>query len=232
MNSLSNRVSGSPIKQRGFVFRLIHSLAIVALVVGLVILYKTGKLSGLTQVPGKVSHWVGGQVNHTTPSANYRQDYAPPPYAQQDYDPRAYPPQTQTTYYDYQTPYRDDEARSWTTTRNYWDNDIYKRAPSYTSRKTTSVTKPKEDTRYTVSRYAVQVAAGYDSRQLYAWRDALINDGFHAYIISLNTSKGLLLKLRVGAYNKREQAEAMRDKLAQRYPEQGLFTDSFVIQGD
>lgn len=231
MTRLSKQMSGSLVKQRGFVFRLMHSLLIVALVVGLVVLFKTGKfsVSGLSQVPGQVSHWVGGHINRPN-QATYRPGYAQPNYTQRDYDPRAAIPPT--TYYDYPNQQAPSPNPYWYDTNNNsdWGNDIYKPAPPV--RKPTTVAKPKEDTRYTSLRYAVQVAAGYDSRQLYAWRDALIADGFHAYIISLNTPKGLLLKLRVGAYNKRDQAEAMRDRLVKRYPQQGLFTDSFVIEGD
>ncbi len=98
--------------------------------------------------------------------------------------------------------------------------------------KTVPVTREHEDTTYTDGRYAVQIASGYDSRQLYAWRDSLVREGVNAYLVSLNTTRGLLFKLRVGAYTKRADAEQMRDKLANRYPDQGLFADSFVVQGD
>ena len=38
-------------RQRGFVFKLLHSLLIVAIVVGLIVLYKTGNLAFLRDIP-------------------------------------------------------------------------------------------------------------------------------------------------------------------------------------
>lgn len=101
--------------------------------------------------------------------------------------------------------------------------------PQQQRHSTETVTRQREDDSYDRTRFAVQVAAGYDSRQLYAWRDALLDDGYDAYLVSLNTPRGLMFKLRVGAYTSRTQAEAMRDKIARRYPMN--FGDSFVVEG-
>jgi hypothetical protein len=183
VNSSSKVSSSSLAKQRGFVFRLIHSLFTVAVVVGLVVLYKAGKLPFIHYRPN-LSNWhiphLPGNPNNDSPQ------WEEPP------------------------------------------------EPTYIQahQKKTRVAKNREDTIYTSGRYAVQVAAGYDSRQLYDWRDALVRDGFDAYLVTLNTSQGLLLKLRVGAYTSRAQAEKTRDRIKSRYPEKGLFTDSFVITGD
>jgi cell division septation protein DedD len=91
------------------------------------------------------------------------------------------------------------------------------------------VKRPDESTQLTKQRYAVQAAAGYDSRHLYELRDALIQAGYPAYLVSIQTPDGIMFKLRVGAFNKREPAEALRDKLRNRYPE--TLSNSFVIEG-
>jgi hypothetical protein len=111
-----------------------------------------------------------------------------------------------------------------------WDSGNSGRYVQASQRKAVPVVREREGTNYTDNRYAVQVAAGYDSRQLYAWRDALANDGYNAYLVSLNTPRGLQFKLRVGAYNSRTQAEALQTKLRNRYPTN--FGESFVIEGD
>lgn len=186
------RVLSSPLnRQRGFVFKLIHSLIIVSLVVGAVVLYKKGKLPFVNYRPS-LSHW--------TP--------ARPP-AQPSLPPDTWTAEEPASRYIQTTRRRTQPAARDTTVAREW-----------------------EDTVYTTGRYAVQVAAGYDSRQLYAWRDALVRDGFQAYVVSLNTSKGLQFKLRVGAYTSRQQAEKTRDRIKNRYPAQGLFADSFVITGE
>lgn len=180
-------LSGSLTKQRGFVFRLIHSLLIVALVVGLVLLYRAGKLPSLEQVPEKVTQW----VDENTPTGSETLDTG------------------------------EEEASN-----KPWSSGGY-----IQTHQQKPVTRPKEDKHYLKSRYAVQIAAGYDSRQLYTWRDELIADGYQAYLVSLNTPRGLMFKLRVGAYNKREQAENIRERLKRRYPQQPQFADSFVVEG-
>lgn len=164
-------------RQRGFVFKLIHSLMIVALVVILVVLYKGGKLAWLeNKVRGIVSGG-GGASTQTYPER------------------------------------RDNYLRA---------NQREYRAP---------VERPQEDSAYTEEgRYAVQVAAGYDSRQLYGWRDELLQKGYDAYLVSLTTSRGMMFKLRVGAYYDRQDAEAMRDRLSRRYPTN--FGDSFIVEGE
>lgn len=171
--------AGSPVKQRGFVFKLVHSLLLVVGFVGLVLLYKAGKL----------------------PFINYR-------------------------------PSMPDWSSS--STHNYSNDDVWEEPSSNyiqaRQRRSVPVVREQEDTTYTNNRYAVQVAAGYDSRQLYGWRDELLRDGYNAYVVSLNTPRGLLFKLRVGAYNKRTQAEALRDKITRRYPTN--FGESFIIEGD
>ena len=91
------------------------------------------------------------------------------------------------------------------------------------------VKRPDESTQLTKQRYAVQAAAGYDSRRLYELRDALIQAGYQAYLVSIQTPDGIMFKLRIGAFNKREPAEALRDKLRNRYPE--TLSNSFVIEG-
>ena len=91
------------------------------------------------------------------------------------------------------------------------------------------VKRPDESSKLTKQRYAVQAAAGYDSRHLYELRDALIQAGYPAYLVSIQTPDGIMFKLRVGAFNKREPAEALRNKLRNRYPE--TLSNSFVIEG-
>ena len=162
-------------RQRGFVFKLLHSLVIVALVVMLVVLYKTGKLAGIEKR-------VRGLISGSGSTETY--------------------PERQNGYI---------------------------RATQRESRP--PVERPSEDSIFTEdARYAVQVAAGYDSRQLYAWRDELLQKGYDAYLVSINTPQGIMFKLRVGAYNDRQDAEAMRDRLGRRYPTN--FGDSFIIRGD
>ena len=186
MKNLHHLSSSSLSQQKGFIFRLMHSLLIVAIVVGLVVLFKTGKLQNAHEWPKEAKNWLQEQrvsLNLDDNDAN--------------------------------------ESRARHTDVSHEEDDNRK------------VTRPKEDTHYTeTGRFAIQVAAGYDSRQLYAWRDALLNDGFDAYLVSLNTAQGLLLKLRVGSYKNRHQAEKLRERLRNRYPEQGLFEDSFVVEGD
>lgn len=170
-------------RQRGFVFRLIHSLLIVAIVVALVVLYKNGKLTGLEN---KVKGFLGRGGNGGNGGGSTE------------------------TY-----PERRGE---------------YLRATQRVSRPP-PVERPNEDTGYTEDgRYTVQVAAGYDSRQLYAWRDELLQKGYNAYLVSLDTSRGMMFKLRVGAYYDRLDAEAMRDRLSRRYPTN--FGDSFIVRGE
>ncbi|GEM_PF-2323231 len=173
VNRSGQAATSSLRRQRGFVFKLIHSLLIVAGVVMLVVLYKTGKLSEFVQKARTVIS------NGVQPSAGKGGNYTQVS-RQEEYAP---------------------------------------------------VTRPNEDNQYTESgRYAVQVAAGYDSRQLYMWRDDLARAGYDAYLISLNTSRGMMFKLRVGAYTDRMDAEAMRDRLSRRFPTN--FGDSFVVHGD
>lgn len=162
-------------RQRGFVFKLIHSMLIVIGIVTLVLLYKAGKIPFLQYRPS----WT--PVIHSS-------------YSTHETSPRLRPVPV-TTYVQ--------------------QNDaIY-----------------EEDSGYTAARrFAVQVAAGYDSRQLYSWRDELIRDGYDAYIVSVNTPRGLMLKLRIGAYARRTQAEALRAKIIRRYPQS--FSNSFIVEGE
>lgn len=106
---------------------------------------------------------------------------------------------------------------------------IRERRQSDTKHDYKTVKRPEESTQLTRQRYAVQAAAGYDSRHLYELRDALIQAGYPAYLVSIQTPDGIMFKLRVGAFNKREPAEALRDKLRTRYPE--TLNSSFVIEG-
>lgn len=177
MNSSGRMSSGSLVKQRGFVFKLVHSLLIVAGAIALVMLYRAGKLPFINYQPD-LPTWSAGSGSSSNEAV-------------------------------------------WEPDNNY----IQARQRRYTP-----VTREQEDTRYTDNRYAVQVAAGYDSRQLYGWRDGLVRDGYDAYLVSLNTPRGLMFKLRVGAYNSRVQAENLRDKLRNRYPTN--FGESFLVEGD
>jgi len=161
--------------QQGFVFKLIHSLLTVAIIVALVVSYKAGYLSFLRHIPPQVKHIV--------------QDG-----------------------------------------RQRWDN-LGNENPANQTGTLDPIERGNEDSSYTEgSRYAVQVAAGYDSRQLYTWRDALLAEGYDAYLVSLSSARGMTFKLRVGSYNNREDAKAMRDRLRRRYPTN--FGGSFVMQGD
>ncbi len=178
-----NSVSFSSLRQqRGFVFKMVHSLLLVVGVVGLVVLYKAGKLPFINY-PVDLSSWNLGNGNISNDDS--------------------------------------DNNTIWESTNNYIQAQQRKSAP---------VIREREDTRYTNNRYAVQVAAGYDSRQLYGWRDALAQDGYDAYLVSLNTSRGLMFKLRVGAFASRTQAETLQTKLRNRYPTN--FGESFVVEGD
>lgn len=171
-------------RQRGFVFKLVHSLLTVAIVVALVVSYKAGYLSFLRHIPLQVKHLV------------------------------------------------QDGRRSWDNLGNENpDNQTGDNRQTNQSDSIDPIERSNEDSSYTEgSRYAVQVAAGYDSRQLYAWRDALLAEGYDAYLVSLSSARGMTFKLRVGSYNNREDAEAMRDRLRRRYPTN--FGGSFVMQGD
>ncbi|MEB4590623.1 SPOR domain-containing protein [Candidatus Thiothrix sp. Deng01] len=171
---------GSLVKQRGFVFKLIHSLLLVAGAILLVLLYRAGKLPFVNYKPN-LSGW-SASIN---PDKHYNEDVWEP------------------------------------------DNTHYYKT---TQRRSAPVTRQQEETSYTDNRYAVQVAAGYDSRQLYVWRDQLLRDGYDAYLVSLNTPRGLMFKLRVGAYGSRLQAENMRDKLRSHFPSN--FGASFIVEGN
>lgn len=182
----SSSVSSSSFRQqRGFVFKMIHSLILVVGVVSLVVLYKSGKLPFINYRPN-FSEWNLGSSNNNNAS-------------------------------------RDDSSNDavWEPSNNYIQAQ---------QRKSVPVVREREDTRYTNNRYAVQVAAGYDSRQLYGWRDALAKDGYDAYLVSLNTPRGLMFKLRVGAFTSRKQAEALQTKIRNRYPTN--FGGSFIVEGD
>ncbi len=182
----SNSVSLNSLRQqRGFVFKMVHSLLLVVGVVSLVVLYKAGKLPFINY-PVDLPSWNLSNGNNGNLSNN------------------------------------DSSNDSvWESTNNYIQAQ---------QRKSVPVIREREDTRYTNNRYAVQVAAGYDSRQLYGWRDALAQDGYDAYLVSLNTPRGLMFKLRVGAFASRTQAEALQTKLRNRYPTN--FGASFVVEGD
>lgn len=174
MNKVGRIVSRhSPARQRGFVFKFLHSMLIVAAVVGLAWMYKMGRLPtmrDLQNVPHmpNLSRWGNSSA---------WQAHQPPDYSQ------------------------------------------HSNAPA----------SAHEDPGYMDVRYAVQAAAGYDSRQLKEFQQELAHDGYDAYLVSLNTPDGLLFKLRVGAYNKRSDAESVRNKLRTHYPDH--FGASFVIQG-
>lgn len=185
MNSSSRVSSSSLAKQRGFVFKLMHSLLMVVLIVGLILFYQAGKIPFINYSPN-LPKWNTGNSSSSTHSLGNNND-------------------------------------------DLWDsgNNNYIQARQ---RKAVPVVREREDTTYTTNRYAVQVAAGYDSRQLYGWRDALAHDGYDAYLVSLNTPRGLMFKLRVGAYRSRSQAEALQSTLRSRYPTN--FAGSFVIEGD
>jgi len=179
----SSSVSSSSLrKQRGFVFKMIHSLILVVGVVSLVVLYKAGKLPFINYRPN-LSEW-------NLASGNASND-------------------------------------AWSNETLWESSNNYIQAQQ---RKAVAVIREREDTRYTNNRYAVQVAAGYDSRQLYGWRDALAQDGYDAYLVSLNTPGGLMFKLRVGAFASRTQAETLQTKLRNRYPTN--FGESFIVEGD
>lgn len=170
-------------QQRGFVFKLIHSLLLVVVVVGLIVLYKTGNLSFLRAIP----YYINKALDIP------------------EYHPRA----------SRQTP--------------RWNDDLYIQAQH--TRPSNQVERPRPETTYTEhTRYAVQVAAGYDSRQLYELRNRLISDGYDAYLVSLNNAQGMSFKLRIGSYTQRKDAEAMRDHLRRRYPQK--LGNSFVVQGE
>lgn len=167
-------------RQQGFVFKLLHSLLIVAIVVGLAVLYKTGNLAFLNR------------------AGQYLSDVLRPNAA----------PRT-----------RDRESSS------------YYQATYPASRPDGPVAFPNEDSQGAENgRYAVQVASSYDSRKLYAWRDELAADGYETYLVSINSPNGMLFKLRVGSYDNRPDAEAMRDRLRRRYPTN--FGNSFVMRGN
>jgi hypothetical protein len=181
-------VTSSPLRrQRGFVFKLVHSLLTVAIVVALVVSYKAGYLSFLKRVPGHLRDFFElDNREWDRERANRRDDY--------DQNDATY---TQASHREIRDP----------------------------------VERGNEDSSYVEDfRYTVQLAAGYDSRQLYAWRDSLIADGYDASLVSLNSTRGMTFKLRVGSYRNREDAEAMRDRLRRRYPTN--FADSFIIQGN
>jgi hypothetical protein len=170
-------------RQRGFVFKLLHSLLIVAVVVGLIVLYKTGNLDFLHGIPAYLSR--------VFEIPQHQQRSSP------------------------------DSHR--------WSDDLY--VQTSRTRPVDAVQRSQEDSLYSENRrYAVQVAAGYDSRQLYDLRDALIRDGYDAYLVSLNNSQGMSFKLRVGSYTQRMYAEAMRDRLRRRYPQK--LGGSFIVQGE
>ncbi|MEZ5451959.1 MAG: SPOR domain-containing protein [Thiothrix sp.] len=172
--------AGSRSRQRGFVFKMIHSLLLVAGAVLLVLLYRAGKLPFINYKPN-ISGWAAGLGGNG----------------------------------------------------NSGNNDVWEPDNNYiraTQRRSAPVTRPREDTEYTDNRYAVQIAAGYDSRQLYVWRDQLVRGGYNAYLVSLNTPRGLMFKLRVGAYASRVQAESMRDKIRNRFPTN--FGESFIVEGN
>ena len=184
MKHSSSVSSSSFSKQRGFVFKMIHSLLLVVGVVSLVVLYKAGKLPFINYRPN-LSDWNLGSSNNSTSRQDSNSDAV------------------------------------WEPSNNYIQAQ---------QRKSVPVIREREDTRYTNNRYAVQVAAGYDSRQLYGWRDALAQDGYDAYLVSLNTPRGLMFKLRVGAFTSRKQAEALQAKIRNRYP--ANFGASFIVEGD
>ncbi|QLQ30365.1 MAG: SPOR domain-containing protein [Candidatus Thiothrix singaporensis] len=177
--------TGSLVKQRGFVFKLIHSLLLVAGAILLVLLYRAGKLPFVNYKPN-LSDWSASIRPDNQHNEHYNEDVWEP------------------------------------------DNTHYYKATQH--HRSAPVTRQQEETSYTDNRYAVQVAAGYDSRQLYVWRDQLLRDGYDAYLVSLNTPRGLMFKLRVGAYGNRLQAENMRDKLRSRYPTN--FDASFIVEGN
>ncbi len=175
--------------QKGFVFKLVHSLLIVTLTLVLILLYEGGHLEFLRHLPGRIIHFLDddggrrdrGERNPDTPGnpgsshywhANYPGDIFPDFPAQQD------------SGYD-----------------SYRENALY----------------------------SVQVAAAYDSRALYFWRDELAGKGYQAYLVSSNTPKGMLFKLRVGPYRNRQEAEDMRDRLGQ-YSQK--FSSGFIVPGD
>jgi len=115
--------------------------------------------------------------------------------------------------------------------RNWANKQTWQPQPAQTSysQHGDAPSRAHEDPGYADTRYAVQVAAGYDSRQLYDLQQMLRHDGYDAYLVSLNTSDGMLFKLRVGAYEKRSAADRECSKLRARYPQR--LGDSFVIQG-
>lgn len=190
MNNSSRVSSSSLTKQRGFVFKLIHSLLIVVAVVGVVMLYRAGKLPFINYHPNlqgwNISNYSGNPNSWNNNSSDL---WEPPSFGSNG------------------------------------NNYIQAR-----QRQTVPVVREREGTQYTTNRYAVQVAAGYDSRQLYSWRDELARDGYDAYLVSLNTPRGLMFKLRVGTYRSRSQAEKLQTTLRNRYPIN--FGGSFVVEGD
>ncbi len=100
---------------------------------------------------------------------------------------------------------------------------------------TTQVKAPPSDSSYELQYprnlssgfYTVQVMSGYHSKNAYALRDALRNDGYSAYIHQETDRQGILFKVRVGHYRNRADAFAMNTKLRLSYPKN--IKGSFVV---
>lgn len=170
-------------RQKGFVFRLIHSMLIIAIAVVLVLLYQHGHLRFLRHIPGDIARFLEDE------------------------------PRGDNGYND-----RSDNGSG---SSRYWRTDYREHSSSSQGNSGHGQKEP--------ALYSVQLAAAYDSRTLYYWRDELLRNGYKAYLVRANTADGMLFKLRVGPYNDRYQAEKTRWNLGQ-YSQN--FTDGFIVAGE
>jgi hypothetical protein len=183
-------------RQKGFVFKLVHSMLIVAVTLVLILLYEGGHLAFLRHLPGKIIHFLDDD-------GRYRDGGGRNP------DNSGYPGNPGNSGY----------------SRTSYPGDIFPDFPAQQDHGGYD----KYDSYRENALYSVQVAAAYDSRQLYDWRDELSGKGYKAYLVSSNTPRGMLFKLRIGPYRNRQEAENMLGRLGQ-YSQN--FSGGFIVPGE
>lgn len=79
------------------------------------------------------------------------------------------------------------------------------------------------------SGYGVQVMATGELKQAKSVMDDFARDGYSAFVLASKNKGRTLYKVRLGPYEYKPEANAIKDKVKQRYPRSPYIKTSFVI---
>lgn len=79
------------------------------------------------------------------------------------------------------------------------------------------------------SGYGVQVLATQDLNHATSVMDDFAGDGYSAFVLASKSKDRTIYKVRLGPYVKRPEADAIQDKVKERYPGSPYLKSSFVV---